>query len=158
MNTLHFIYLFLIDGYQGCFLSPAARNNNVMNIFVQDSYCPLAIIFLGRPPRNGFAKQQEVWFSVLPDVPLFLPRINFFQLHSFQPTESFFFFFFFSNIRPWEKPEHNYLELGCGFRQRVFKSLALTLESFLSLGNSFNLVLSSDDSTYLTCFLRGLLR
>ena len=55
-------------------------------------------------------------------------------------------------------PEHNYLELGCGFRQRVFKSLALTLESFLSLGNSFNLVLSSDDSTYLTCFLRGLLR
>ena len=66
--------------------------------------------------------------------------------------------FFFSNIRPWEKPEHNYLELGYGFRQPVFKSLALTLESFLSLGNSFNLVLSSDHSTYLICFLRGLLR
>ena len=64
----------------------------------------------------------------------------------------------FSNIRPWEKPEHNYLELGCGFRQPEFKSLALTLESFLSLGNSVTLVLSSDDSTYLTCFLRGLLR
>ena len=74
------------------------------------------------------------------------------------PANRKFFVLFFSNIRPWEKPEHNYLELGYGFRQRVFKSLALTLESFLSLGNSFNLVLSSDDSTYLTCFLRGLLR
>lgn len=68
-------------------------------------------------------------FSVLADTVLLLSRISFFPpvSYSFQPE--------FFCTRLWMMPwEHGYLELGCGFRQSRFKSLALLLRSFLNLG------------------------
>lgn len=92
-------------------------------------HVPCTIVFLGSLLEVFLLSSKVLVFSVLADTVLLLSRISFFPpvSYSFQPE--------FFCTRLWMMPwEHGYLELGCGFRQSRFKSLALLLRSFLNLG------------------------
>lgn len=55
MDTLHFVFCSLVDGYLEHFHFLTIVNNNAMNIYVHVFMWTYAVFFLEQNPRSGIA-------------------------------------------------------------------------------------------------------